>query len=62
MLYYVEVDERMKVSEGGGVDEEMIEVVYLPTKEAKAMIFDENIAKTPGLMFAFMWWFENKGV
>ena len=60
MLYYVEVDERMKVSEGGGVDNEMIEVVYLPIHEAKTMIFDESVAKTPGLMFAFMWWFETK--
>lgn len=58
MLYYVEVDERMKVSEGGGVDHEDIEVVYLPVKEAKAFIYDESVAKTPGLMFAFMWWFE----
>ena len=55
-LYYAEVDESMKVSEGGGVDAEEIEVVLLPVKEAKAMIFDESIAKTPGLMFAFMWW------
>ena len=60
MLYYVEVDESMKVSEGGGVDDEMIEVICLPVNEAKAMIFDESIAKTPGLMFAFMWWFETK--
>ena len=60
MLYYVEVDERMKVSEGGGVDDEMIEVLYLPTCEAKDFIFDESIAKTPGIMFAFMWWFENR--
>jgi UDP-sugar diphosphatase len=58
MLYYVEVDESMKVSEGGGVDHEDIEVVYLPVKDAKALIYDESIAKTPGLMFAFMWWFE----
>ena len=58
MLYYVEVDESMKVSEGGGIDHEDIEVVYLPVKEAKAFIYDESIAKTPGLMFAFMWWFE----
>jgi len=58
MLYYAEVDESMKVSEGGGVDAEMIEVVYLPVNEAKALIYDENIAKTPGLMFAFMWWFD----
>jgi len=58
MLYYAEVDERMKVSEGGGVDDEQIEVVYLPLDEAKALIYDERIAKTPGLMFAFMWYFD----
>lgn len=60
MLYYAEVDDTMKISEGGGVDDEQIEVVYLPTREAKSFIFDESVAKTPGLMFAFMWWFENK--
>jgi len=58
MLYYVEVDESMKVSEGGGVDDEQIEVVTLPLSNAKALIYDESIAKTPGLMFAFMWWFD----
>ena len=58
MLYYAEVDERMKVSEGGGVDDEQIEVIYLPVSEAKAFIYDESIAKTPGLMFAFMWYFD----
>ena len=58
MLYYVEVDESMKVSDGGGVDGEMIEVIHLPIAEAKALIYDEAIAKTPGLMFAFMWWFD----
>ena len=57
-LYFAQVDESMKVSEGGGVDHEQIEVVYLPLKEAKALIYDESIAKTPGLMFAFMWYFE----
>jgi len=53
------VDESMKVSEGGGVAGELIEVIHLPLTEAKALIYDETIAKTPGLMFAFMWWFEN---
>lgn len=60
MLYYAEVDERMKVHKGGGIDNEQIEVVTLPVREAKTLIYDESIAKTPGLMFAFMWWFENK--
>jgi UDP-sugar diphosphatase len=59
-LYFVEVDESMKVSEGGGVDHEDIEVVYLPVKDAKAFIYDESIAKSPGLIFAFMWWFERQ--
>jgi len=58
MLYYVEVDESMKSSEGGGVDGELIEVINLPLADAKAFIYDENVAKTPGLMFAFMWWFD----
>ncbi|HHE05997.1 MAG TPA: NUDIX hydrolase, partial [Epsilonproteobacteria bacterium] len=58
MLYYAEVDESMKVSEGGGIDDEQIEVIYLPVSEAKAFIYDESIAKTPGLMFAFMWYFD----
>ena len=57
-LYYAEVNESMKVSEGGGIDDEQIEVIYLPTSESKAFIYDESIAKTPGIMFAFMWWYE----
>jgi len=58
-LYYAEIDDSMKISEGGGVDDEQIEVMYLPVSEAKTFIYDESIAKTPGIMFAFMWWFDN---
>jgi len=57
-LYYVEVDASMKVSEGGGVDAEMIEVVSLSIEDAEKFIYDESIVKTPGLMFSFMWWFD----
>ena len=55
-LYYVEVDDSDKVSEGGGIDVERIEVIYLPSKEAMAFVFDESLAKTPGIMFALSWW------
>ncbi len=58
MLYYAEVDNSMKISEGGGIDNEQIEVIYLPISEAKILMYDESIAKTPGLMFSFMWWLE----
>lgn len=60
VLYYAVVTEEMKVSEGGGIDAEEIEVITLPTDQAKALIYDENIAKTSGLMFAFLWWFAHK--
>lgn len=59
-LYYTEVDESMQISDGGGIDGELIEVIELPLDEAKAFIYDESVAKTPGLMFAFLWFFEKK--
>ncbi len=60
-LYYCEVDESMKEHGGGGIHVEDIEVIYLKSKEAKRFILDEDKSKTPGIMFALMWWFENKG-
>ncbi|WP_456451421.1 NUDIX domain-containing protein [Hydrogenimonas sp.] len=57
-LYYAEVDQSMKKGEGGGIDDESIEVVTLPVQEASGFLYDESVVKTPGLMFAFMWWFE----
>lgn len=59
-LYMARVNESMRVSEGGGVDVEMIEVIEIPTAEAKAFVMDESKAKTPGLMFGFGWFLENR--
>ncbi len=59
-LYYCEVDESMKAHEGGGIHVEDIEVVYLDVEDAKVFIFDERKSKTPGIMFAMMWWFDHK--
>lgn len=59
-LYYAEVDESMKVSDGGGVAGELIEVIELSIENAEDLIYDETIVKTPGLMFSFMWWFSRK--
>lgn len=58
-LFFAKIDESMKVNDGGGVDDEEIEVVFIPVKQAKSFIFDASIAKTPGLMYAFMWYLEN---
>ena len=59
-LYYAEVTESMKVSEGGGIDAELIEVIRLGVDDAEAFMYDESVVKTPGLMFAFMWWKEKR--
>ncbi len=57
-LYYAEVDNSLKVNSGGGIDDEDIEVIYLSVEKAKSFILDESIAKTPGLMYSFMWFFD----
>ena len=57
-IYYSEVNESMRVNQGGGIEDEQIEVVEIPVSEAKEFIFDESIGKTVGLMFAILWWFD----
>ena len=57
-LYYAECDDSMKVNDGGGIDDEEIEVIYLQTKDAKSFMFDSSYQKTPGMMMAFYWFFD----
>jgi len=57
-LYFAKIDDSMKVSEGGGLEEEDIEVIYIPISEAKEFMIDENYQKTPGLILGFYWFFD----
>jgi len=59
-LYYASVNEMMRFNEGGGVGVESIEVIEIPVSEAKEFAMDETKAKTPGLMFGFGWFLENR--
>jgi UDP-sugar diphosphatase len=59
-LYFCEVGEQHKEHEGGGLEDEDIEVIYLHLSDAKRFIYDTSRVKTPGLTFAFMWYFDNK--
>ncbi len=59
-LYYAEVDESMHINDGGGIDDEQIEVIEMPVSDAGKFVFDESVAKTPGLMFAFYWWMDRQ--
>lgn len=61
-LFYVEVTDSMKISAGGGVEEqgEMIDVVELTKAEAKKMLFDESIMRPAALLFGITWFLEVK--
>lgn len=61
-LYYAECDNSMQVSNGGGLEDEEIEVIYIPISDAKAFMFDESYQKTSGLLMAFYWFFDNKNL
>ena len=58
-LYYAQLDESMKVNDGGGVEGENIEVIFIPLREAKTFMFDESYQKTTGVSLAFYWFFDN---
>lgn len=59
-LFYAEIDESMKRHAGGGVHTEEIILEYIPCRDARAFIYNESKAKTPGLIFAFYWFWENR--
>ena len=58
-LYYATCDDSMKVNDGGGLEDEEIEVIYIPHARAKEFMFDESYQKTPGLIMGFYWFFDN---
>jgi UDP-sugar diphosphatase len=59
-LYFAHIDDSIKKHEGGGVESEEIELFFLPKSGVKAFMYDESKAKTPGVLFAIFWFFENK--
>jgi len=58
-LYFAQIDENMKIHNGGGINDEKIELEFIPIEKSKEFIYDESKAKTPGLIFAFYWFYEN---
>jgi UDP-sugar diphosphatase len=59
-VYFAKIDESMKIHEGGGINDEYIETMFLPIDNIDEFIFDESKAKTPGLMFSLYWFLKNK--
>ncbi|MCG3651015.1 NUDIX domain-containing protein [Aliarcobacter butzleri] len=59
-LYFAKIDENMRIHDGGGVNDEQIELYFLPINSIDEFIFDESKAKTPGLIFSLYWFLKNK--
>ena len=59
-IFYVEVTQKDKVNEGGGLDDEDIEVVAVKSNEVEEFIFREDIVLTPGAKLALLWWVHYK--
>lgn len=59
-LFFSTINESMKIHDGGGINDEQIDLMFLPLEEIEEFIYDESKAKTPGLMFAFYWFLKNK--
>uniref|UniRef100_A0A1I8A501 Uridine diphosphate glucose pyrophosphatase NUDT14 n=1 Tax=Steinernema glaseri TaxID=37863 RepID=A0A1I8A501_9BILA len=59
-LYFAEIDEKDKVTEGGGNEHEgeMIQKVYLGIDDARALLDKKDTQCPPGLVFAFKWFFD----
>uniref|UniRef100_A0A2D4IJE5 Uridine diphosphate glucose pyrophosphatase NUDT14 n=1 Tax=Micrurus lemniscatus lemniscatus TaxID=129467 RepID=A0A2D4IJE5_MICLE len=60
-LFYAQVTDDMKSSEGGGQPEEgeLIEVVEIPLQDSMKFAYDETFPKTMGVIFSFMWFQSN---
>ncbi|NWT14203.1 NUD14 pyrophosphatase, partial [Vireo altiloquus] len=60
-LFYAEVNDQMRISGGGGQQEEgeLIEVVEIPLEESMKFAYDETFPKTMGVIFSFMWFHNN---
>ncbi|MEA3352657.1 MAG: NUDIX hydrolase [Campylobacterota bacterium] len=57
-LFFAVVDDSMKIHNGGGINDEHIELEYLSVNDSKKFIYDTTKGKTPGLMCSFYWFYE----
>ena len=55
-LFYAEVEDKDRMNDGGGIDNEKIEVIHLSIQDMEDFMYDESKVKTPGLLYAFEWW------
>lgn len=58
-VFYAIIDESMKKGQGGGVDDECIELVFIPRDEIYEFLYDETKPKGAGALFGVLWFMDN---
>jgi hypothetical protein len=61
-IFYAEINESLKVNEGGGNHEEgeYIQLYELPEANVKVFMNDDAHPKPPGLLFALQWFLHDR--
>lgn len=59
-VFFAEVNNTQKVTDGGGIDNECIEVIEVKVNEMRDFLKLDNI--TPSLGFSFMWFLSKRGL
>lgn len=59
-MFYCEVTDDMKVSDGGGVDDEIIEVVEMSVAEVLQYILQDDVNSPANVLFGIYWFLDNK--
>ncbi len=55
-MFYAEVNNESKISEGGGINDEDIEVIYVSVAEVDEFFRKENFPMSSGLAYMLLWW------
>ncbi|XP_017785238.1 PREDICTED: uridine diphosphate glucose pyrophosphatase-like isoform X2 [Nicrophorus vespilloides] len=61
-LYYCEVTDEMKENKGGGVEDEIIDVIEMSVPEIREFMKKEHILSPPSFLYAMQWFLANKQV
>lgn len=60
IAFYCEVTDEMKVNEGGGVDDESIEVIEMTVDQVTNYVSKEHILSPPSFLFCVQWFLRSK--
>lgn len=58
-LYYAQVTDDMKANEGGGIDDEILEVVEFSMEQGKELLEKRDLQCPGEFMFGLLWFFTN---